>query len=110
MPELILASTSVYRRSLLERLGITFTALPPETPEDALSGELPPDRALRLETAKAQAIAWVGPTGAESAAPVVLGSRTACTTGRRRKGECHRGDQRIKSPLDRPSLLTTRAP
>ncbi|HEX8756016.1 MAG TPA: Maf family protein [Steroidobacteraceae bacterium] len=57
MPELILASTSPYRRSLLERLGIPFTALPPQTPEDPLPGELPPDRALRLAVAKAQAIA-----------------------------------------------------
>jgi len=57
MPELILASTSPYRRSLLERLGLPFTALPPQTVEDTLPGELPPDRALRLAIAKAQAIA-----------------------------------------------------
>jgi 7-methyl-GTP pyrophosphatase len=57
MPELILASTSPYRRALLERLGVAFTALPPETAEDAVPGELPPDRALRLSIAKAQAIA-----------------------------------------------------
>jgi len=75
MPELILASTSVYRRSLLERLGITFTALPPETPEDALSGELPPDRALRLATAKAQAIASRRPEA------VVIGSDQVAAVG-----------------------------
>jgi septum formation protein len=57
MPQLILASTSPYRRALLERLGVPFTALPPQTPEDILPGELPPDRALRLAIAKAQAIA-----------------------------------------------------
>jgi septum formation protein len=57
MRELILASTSPYRRSLLERLGIPFTALPPQTPEDLVAGELPPDRALRLAIAKAQAVA-----------------------------------------------------
>ncbi|MGA8093104.1 MAG: nucleoside triphosphate pyrophosphatase [Steroidobacteraceae bacterium] len=57
MPELILASTSPYRRSLLERLGTPFTALPPQTPEDTIAGELPTDRALRLAVAKAQAIA-----------------------------------------------------
>jgi septum formation protein len=68
MPELILASTSAYRRSLLERLGIPFTALPPQTPEDALPGELPPDRALRLAIAKAQAIASRRPDA------VVIGS------------------------------------
>ena len=68
MPELILASTSPYRRSLLERLGIAFTALPPQTPEDTLAGELPPDRALRLAIAKAQAIASRRPDA------VVIGS------------------------------------
>jgi septum formation protein len=68
MPELILASTSVYRRSLLERLGIPFAALPPGTPEDTIAGELPTDRALRLAVAKAQAIASRRPDA------VVIGS------------------------------------
>ncbi|HEY2035913.1 MAG TPA: Maf family protein [Steroidobacteraceae bacterium] len=75
MPELILASTSRYRRSLLERLGVVFTALPPETPEDALPGELPPDRALRLAIAKAQAIATSRPDA------VVIGSDQVAAVG-----------------------------
>jgi len=75
MPELILASTSPYRRSLLERLGIAFTALPPGTAEDALPGELPPDRALRLSIAKAQAIASRRPDA------VVIGSDQVAALG-----------------------------
>ena len=75
MPELILASTSPYRRSLLERLGIPFTALPPQTPEDALPGELPPDRAVRLAIAKAQAIA------SRRANAVVIGSDQVAAVG-----------------------------
>ncbi|HEV2443240.1 MAG TPA: Maf family protein [Steroidobacteraceae bacterium] len=75
MPELILASTSPYRRSLLERLGIPFTALPPQTPEDTLAGELPPDRALRLAIAKAQAIASRQPQA------VVIGSDQVAAVG-----------------------------
>jgi septum formation protein len=75
MPELILASTSRYRRSLLERLGIDFTAVPPETSEDALPGELPPDRALRLAIAKAQAIATHRPDA------VVIGSDQVAALG-----------------------------
>jgi septum formation protein len=75
MPELILASTSPYRRSLLERLGVAFTALPPQTPEDLLPGELPPDRALRLSIAKAQAIASVHPQA------VVIGSDQVAALG-----------------------------
>ena len=77
MLELILASTSPYRRSLLERLGVPFTALPPQTPEDALAGELPPDRAVRLAIAKAQAIA------SHRANAVVIGSDQVAAVGSR---------------------------
>jgi septum formation protein len=75
MPEIILASTSPYRRALLERLGVSFTALPPETPEDTVPGELPPDRALRLAIAKAQAIASRRPDA------VVIGSDQVAALG-----------------------------
>jgi septum formation protein len=75
MPELILASTSPYRRSLLERLGIAFTAEPPGTAEDPVPGELPPDRALRLSIAKAQAIASRRPDA------VVIGSDQVAAIG-----------------------------
>jgi septum formation protein len=77
MPELILASTSRYRRSLLERLGIPFVALPPQTPEDIIAGELPPDRAVRLAVAKAHAIASQRP------AAVVIGSDQVAALGSR---------------------------
>src|ERR1700677_2670139 len=75
MPELILASTSPYRRSLLERLRIPFAALPPQTPEDTIAGELPTDRALRLAVAKAQAIASRRPDA------VVIGSDQVAAVG-----------------------------
>jgi septum formation protein len=75
MPELLLASTSPYRRTLLERLGIPFTALPPGTSEDTVPGELPPDRALRLSMAKAQAIATRRPDA------VVIGSDQVAAAG-----------------------------
>lgn len=57
MPELILASTSPYRHTLLERLRLPFTAVAPGVGEAAVDGELPADRAVRLALAKAQAIA-----------------------------------------------------
>lgn len=75
MPELILASTSPYRRSLLERLGIPFAAVPPQTPEDPIAGELPPDRAVRLAVAKAQAVASQRPDA------VVIGSDQVAAVG-----------------------------
>ena len=61
-PQLVLASTSRYRRALLERLGIPFTAVAPATEEAALPGERPRDTALRLAEAKARSVAAAHPT------------------------------------------------
>ena len=66
-PLLILASGSVYRRALLERLNLPFTVCVPEIDEAALAGESAAARALRLAEAKART--------AHAAAPVlVIGS------------------------------------
>src|SRR5512143_1809202 len=54
---LVLASTSRYRRTLLERLGLPFAALPPSVDETPLPGETPRATALRLAEAKARSIA-----------------------------------------------------
>ena len=56
-PVLILASTSRYRRELLERLRIPFEARSPETDETPLPGEAPAALAERLALAKARALA-----------------------------------------------------
>lgn len=51
--QLVLASTSVYRRQLLERLGLPFETIAPGTDERELADERPAARALRLAAAKA---------------------------------------------------------
>ncbi|MBU3623050.1 Maf family nucleotide pyrophosphatase [Polynucleobacter sp. AP-Latsch-80-C2] len=56
-PPLILASTSVYRRELLERLRIPFEVISPRVDETPLTGESTLDLALRLAYAKAKAVA-----------------------------------------------------
>jgi septum formation protein len=56
MPPLILASTSTYRRMLLERLGLSFSTARPETDETPLAGESPQALAERLAQAKAEAV------------------------------------------------------
>ena len=56
-PELILASTSRYRRELLERLRLPFRALSPETDESPLPGEAPAALSERLALAKARVLA-----------------------------------------------------
>ena len=75
MPQLILASTSPYRRELLARLALDFEVVAPEVPEDHLSGESPTDRALRLATAKAQAVSTRHPQA------LVLGSDQVAVCG-----------------------------
>ena len=66
MPHLVLASTSAYRRSLLERLNLPFAVARPEVDESPLPCELPEAMAQRLALAKAEAVlagsgngAWV---------------------------------------------------
>src|SRR5687768_537344 len=57
MPALILASTSPYRRALLERFGLPFATARPDVDETARSGESPADLASRLAQAKAGDVA-----------------------------------------------------
>jgi septum formation protein len=54
---LILASTSRYRRELLNRLHLPFDVQPPEVDETALPGETPRELAERLALEKARAVA-----------------------------------------------------
>jgi len=54
---LVLASTSRYRKMLLERLGIPFAAVAPGTDESPLANELPAATAFRLAEAKARSVA-----------------------------------------------------
>jgi septum formation protein len=60
-PPLILASTSVYRRELLQRLRIPFEVISTKVDETPLTGESTLDLALRLANAKAVAVAKVHP-------------------------------------------------
>lgn len=53
---LVLASTSKYRRSLLERLGLAFEVAAPQCDEALLSAEAPQDTAARLAVLKAKSL------------------------------------------------------
>ncbi len=55
--QLVLASTSPYRRVLLERLGIPFSVADPGVVEERLPGEAPESMARRLAEAKALSVA-----------------------------------------------------
>ncbi len=67
-PTLILASSSRYRRELLERLRLPFEVCAPEVDEAPRAGEAPAALALRLALAKAQAVSAAHPDA------VVIGS------------------------------------
>jgi len=78
-PPLILASTSRYRKELLERLRLPFTAESPAVDETAVAGESPAALAERLAEAKARAVA-----ARHAGHVVVIGSdQVAACAGRR---------------------------
>ncbi len=75
MNPLILASTSPYRRQLLERFGLSFEAVRPQVGEEHVPGESPSDRAMRLAVAKAEEVAARHPDA------VVIGSDQVAAAG-----------------------------
>lgn len=69
---LILASTSRYRRELLQRLRLPFEVASPNVDETPLPGETPAALAQRLALAKARAVAGLQPQA------LVIGSDQVC--------------------------------
>ncbi len=72
-PRLVLASSSAYRRELLERLRLPFEAIAPHVDETPLAGEAPQETALRLARDKAAAVARLHPDA------LVIGSDQVAT-------------------------------
>ena len=56
MQQLVLGSTSPFRRQLLEKLGLPFDTATPETDETPLDDETPEQLVARLAEAKARAV------------------------------------------------------
>jgi septum formation protein len=78
---LVLASTSKYRRMLLERLGLPFQVNGPMVDEAPIPGEEPLELVHRLARAKAQAVAERFPQS------VVIGSDQVAVRGRMTLGK-----------------------
>jgi septum formation protein len=74
-PRLVLASTSPYRRALLERLGVPFECVAPEVEETALPDEPALALSQRLAALKAESVA------ARHPAAVVIGSDQVALRG-----------------------------
>ncbi|GIL04637.1 septum formation protein Maf [Betaproteobacteria bacterium PRO7] len=75
MTRIVLASTSPYRRELLQRLRLPFDVLAPRVDEAALPAEAPRTTALRLARAKAEEVA------ARAADAIVIGSDQVADVG-----------------------------
>lgn len=81
---LILASTSQFRRELLTRLQIPFTAVAPDADETALPEESPAQTAERLAELKARAVAAQHPNS------LIIGSDQVAYLGSQRFGKPRR--------------------
>lgn len=57
MKTVVLATTSPYRKAILEKLGIEFTCAAPDIDETPVAGEIPEQLVARLAEQKAQAVA-----------------------------------------------------
>ncbi|OIR03477.1 Maf-like protein YceF [mine drainage metagenome] len=80
-PSLVLASTSPFRRELLQRLQLPFVTAAPEVDETALAGETPAATAERLAQEKAQAVAG------RFANALIIGSDQVAHCGGKRYGK-----------------------
>ena len=90
MPELVLASTSTYRKDLLARLQIPFETIAPDAVENLIDGEGPGEMAARLAGAKARCVVSV--PDANGAAQghrdrVIIGSDQVLAAGSRKLGK-----------------------
>ena len=88
-PTLTLASTSPFRKELLERLGMEFGVIAPGVDETAHPDEAGQDLARRLSTEKATAVAETLPTG------LVIGSDQVAVLG----------DEILGKPRDRADAI-----
>ena len=91
---LILASSSRYRRELLDRLGIAYTCESPDIDESSLPGETPQDTAMRLSEMKARAI-WDKHPGA-----VVIGSDQVADLNGVKLGKPHTHENAMRTLSD----------
>ena len=87
--ELILASSSRYRRELLDRLDVHYTCESPDIDESSLEGETPAQTAMRLAEMKARAV-WVKHPGA-----VVIGSDQVADLAGVKLGKPHNRENAI---------------
>lgn len=87
---LILASTSPFRKAILEKLGVSFTTSSPKTDETALAKESPQELVERLSIAKAKAVADI------SEKALVIGSDQVSVINGEIVGKPHTHENAVK--------------
>ncbi|AFJ99972.1 septum formation inhibitor Maf [Cronobacter sakazakii] len=90
MTSIVLASTSPFRRSLLEKLGLPFETAAPETDETPYADETAQQLVLRLALQKAQALREKYPRH------LIIGSDQVCVLNNTITGKPHTFENGIK--------------
>ncbi|WP_435954233.1 Maf family protein [Dryocola sp. BD626] len=101
MKSIVLASTSPFRRQLLEKLGLPFITASPETDETARPAESARELVTRLAQAKAQALKAIYP------AHLIIGSDQVCVLNNQITGKPHTEENAVQQLLlARNSIVT----
>lgn len=93
MPNLVLASTSLARRQLLEKLGLPFIWSAPDVDETPLCGESPRELVVRLAQTKAQALALSHPDS------LIIGGDQVCVLNGQIAGKPHTVERAVTQLL-----------
>lgn len=101
MPNLVLASTSPYRRMLLEKLGIPFECAAPEVDETPQPGESPRHLVTRLAKEKAQSLAAHYPSH------LIIGSDQVCVLDGEITGKPHTEENACQQLLRARGAIVT---
>jgi MAF protein len=96
MQRILLASTSVYRQQLMEKLNLPFICAAPQTDETPLPGEGAEALVLRLAAAKARALAIAYPDH------LIIGSDQVCVIEGQITGKPH-SEENAREQLRRAS-------
>ncbi|GDX06752.1 nucleoside triphosphate pyrophosphatase [Buttiauxella sp. A111] len=101
MTQIVLASTSAYRRALLEKLGIPFTTAAPQVDETPTSGENARHLVMRLAQAKAQALSTEYPNH------LIIGSDQVCVLEGKIVGKPHTEEKAVEQLLIARNTIVT---
>ena len=90
LPRIVLGSTSVFRKQLLEKLNLPFDQLAPDIDETPLKDETPKEMVARLSKLKAEVIAKQSPNS------IVIGSDQTAEFNNQPIGKPHTFDRAVE--------------